>query len=295
VGRPSILYERIAVAASTAAVGTPGTMVKAQASFFSAPEAMEIDFVFVDTEQANSGDIVIRPYMRERELWVEDPVLPSNFNNLVRVSDSEEYGEWWLKDPFLAIKGQGIGIEVQNRIPNRGCALVVMLHGFGRESGSEYHLRFDCDMPLGTAAGVQQAFGGRGDYVAGSEDIWIVAMSWARKPGNAEHPDDLQAWDPRLIGLIVKPGNERRWNGPGGPGAGGSFVPLIVYSNVRGPQAACFYKPAVRVGSGKNFPDRKDRGIVMDQNDVFGVEIFPYTPNNGANVLVAVVGTTIAE
>lgn len=295
MGRPSILFERIPVPASTALAGNPGTAVRTNSAFFSAPEAMEIDYIFVDAEQANAGDFVIRPYLHQRDFWVEAPVLPSNFNNMVRVADNEEYGEFWLMDPFLAIHGQGIGITIQNRIPDRGCSLIVMLHGYGRESGREYHLPYDCDLPLGTAAGVQQDFGGEGDYIAGKEDVWITALTWARKVGNPTHPDDLQAWDPRLIGLIVKPGYGTRWNGPGGPGAGGSFVPLIVYSNIRGPQAACFYKPAVRVGSGKNYKDKRDRGIVLEQNDVFGCEIFPYTPNNPSNVLIAVVGTTLAE
>jgi hypothetical protein len=295
VGRPTILFQRVPVPASTQPTpGAPGAAVRTDSTFFSAPEAMEVDYIFVDTEQANSGDIVIRPYLHEREFWVETPVLPTTFNNLVRVADSEDYGEFWLAEPFLAQKGHGIGISIQNRIPDRGTSLIVMLHGYGRESGREYHLPFDCNMPLGTAAGVQRDFGGRGDYVAGREDIWITALTWARKNGNPEFPDDLQAWNPRLIGLVVKPGHGTRWSGPGGPGAGGSFVPLIVYSNIRGPQAACFYKPAVRVGSGASYKDKRDRGLVLEQNDVFGMEVFPYTPNNGANALIAVVGTTLA-
>ena len=297
MGRPSILFERVPVPASPAGTlaGDAGPRVQTQSAFFSAPEAMEVDYIFVDSEQDNSDDVVIRPYLHEREFWIEEPVLPTNFNNLVRISGLEEFGEFWLKDPFLAIKGQGIGITIQNRIPDRGCSLIVTLHGIGRESGREYHMDYDCDMPLGTAAGVQQDFGAEGDYVAGREDVWIMALTWARKPGNPTFENQLQAWDPRLIGLIVKPGYGTRWNGPGGPGAGGSFVPIIVYSNIRGPAAACFYKPPIRVGSGKNSRDKKDRGLVLEQNDVFGCELFPFTPNNPTNVLIAVVGTTIAE
>jgi len=277
------MFQRLAVPASPAAVpaGAPGLLQRTEPSFFSAPEAMKVDYMFVDSENGNSGDIVIRPFLHEREFWVEEPVLPSTYNNLARVSDSDDYGEWWLDEPFLAVRGHAIGIEIQNRFAGMATGLIVTMQGVGSESGREYSLRFDCNVPPGTVNGVQQAYGGRDSYVSGREDVWIRCITWARKPGNPDEEGVPFGFDPRLIGMQIKPSYGVKWSGPGGGGAGGSFIPLIVMSNIRGPRAACFYKPS--------------KDLVLEQNDVFGMEVFPYTPNNPTDALIALVGTTISE
>lgn len=281
--RPIILFQRIEVPASPQPIpaGRIGPAVRTDAAFFSMPEAMKLDYIFIDTEEDNPGDIVVRPYLRERELWVPDFVLPSTYNNYHgRGTDSPEYGEFRLKEPFLAVRGHAIAIEVENRIPDECTALQVVLQGYGRDSGDEYSLSFDCNLPVGTAAGIRQTFGGRNSYVSGKEDVWITALTWAAKPGNPDLVGTPFGFNPRLISLLVKPSYGTRWSGPGGGGAGGAFVPLSLHSNIRGPSIACMYKP--------------HEGMLLEQNDVFTLEIAPYTPANGTIVHVGMVGASKA-
>jgi hypothetical protein len=285
------LYQAIDIPQSTVAAGLPGVANLTDSTYFSASEAMKVDFIYADCEGANPDDIVIRPYLHEREFWVPRPVMPSNLNNYLRAVDSDEYGEWWLQEPFLAVRGHAIGIEIENRLNQLGCALKVTFLGKGRESRRPYHLEFDCNMPVGNYPnGVRQVFGGRNSYVSGHEDVWIEAVTWAKKIGNPDYVDP-QGWNPRLIGMKIKPGYGTAWSGPGGGGAGGAYIPLIVYSNIRGPRAACFYRPPTS-------PKEKDpmkQQLILEQNDVINVEIHPYTPNNDSIAQIAVVGTSIAE
>lgn len=287
LGRPVILFQRLVVPASTTPIGTPGATLETDPTLMAAPEAMQVDYIFCDAEAANAGDYVIRPKLHERELWTDRPVPPTNLNNLARISDSNDYGEHWLQEPFILRAGHSITVKIENRMPpvagvGRTAALRVVMQGMGMKSQREYSLDFDCNMPAGTAAGVRAAFGGREAYAGGREDILIKAVTWARKTGNDEFPDgpaQQAGWNPRLIGMSIEPSYGVKWSGPGGGGAS-SFVPLIVYSNIRGPRAAMFYKPAV--------------DLELEQGDVLTLEVSPCTPNNGAIALVALVGTAIA-
>lgn len=282
MSRPSILYQRLVVPASTVAAGLPGIQVPTDPTFLAAPEATEVDYVFIDEEHGLDRDYVVQPFLHEREFWTPEAVLPTTLHNLNgRVSDSNDYGEWKLPVPFLAVKGHGIGIEIENRIPDFGTALKVHFIGEGRDSKREYTLSFDCNLPAGAVgAPARVAFGGRNTYVSGKEDVWIHTVAWARKPGNPDFPGLPFAFNPRLIGMLVRPSFGTRWSGPGGGGTGGAFVPLIVMSNIRGPRAACFYKP--------------NRQLILEQGDTFNLQVSPYTPNNGSTVLIAVVGKTVA-
>jgi hypothetical protein len=96
--------------------------------------------------------------------------------------------------------------------------------------------------------------------------------------------------------MSIKPSYGVKWSGPGGGGAS-SFLPLIVYSNQRGPRVACLYRPNhQQVLTSDSILGKKGSvvGLVLEQGDVFSLEVSPYTPNNGAVALIALVGTTLA-
>ena len=284
MSRPSIYFQRLVVPPNPVGIAAPndGPITQSDPTFWSADEAIQVDYLFVDAEAANADDIGIRPSMRERQYWVPVPVPPSAYNNYARVTTpSVDYGEFVLAEPFLVPRGQGMGITMENRIvgpAGEGLHVDGLFVGEGRESGRDYSLRIRCALPPGaadpvTGVGPRQDYGGRDAQVSGSEDVWIKSVGWAALPGG-------QGFNPRRIGMLVTPGYGTEWSGPLGGGAGGILPPLLLYSNLRGPEAAMFYRP----------PEK----LILEQGDILRWELFSFTPNNGTVALLGLVGKTVA-
>ena len=283
MSRPSIYFQRLPVPANPLAIPAPnpGAIVNSDPTFWSVDEAIEVDYLFVDTELGNVADIGIRPSIEERRYWVPTPVAPSTYNNYARVETGAlDFGEYVLADPFLVPRGQGMGITMENRIPGPGGENInveVLFVGEGRESGRDYSLPLLCQLPNGFAAptgvGARQDFGGRDAQVSGDEDVWIKSVGWRALPGG-------QGFNPRRIGMLVTPGYGTEWSGPGGGGPNGILPPLLMYSNLRGPQAGMFYRP----------PEK----LILEQGDILKWEVFSFTPNNPSVAFLGMVGKTIA-
>lgn len=254
----------------------PGVIVKTDPTFLSAPEAMKVDFIFICETEGKEEYLLVKPFLHEREFWVDRLVMPSLYNNYVRGQSGENYGEHWLQDPFRVVRSHGVAIQLENLIVDYPISLQVMFQGYGVMSKREYSLSFDCDVPAGGAGGSYRDFGGRESIVSGREDVMITALAWAAKP------DPEAAFDSRRVGILVKPGHGTRWTGAGGGGVGGGqHIPLIALSNVRGPKVGCFYRP--------------HRGLILEQSDSVNFEIASHLTLRHLQALVGVVGTGITE
>lgn len=171
---------------------------------------------------------------------------------LFRRIDSYGEGQWWLKFPFKLQRSHSLGLFFQSYMDS-STKFEITFQACGVESKKIFFLR----QPVELGPGARQIFNGLEMDSMLQEPLEIKSMSYGRIDHN-------YAFDPRYVGLQIKPSMGSSWSE--------EPIPLIAYSNLYGDFVSAFHKPV--------------SDIVLEQNDFLTFECHNYSEEQRIIILV---------
>jgi len=181
--------------------------------------------------------------------------------------DSVDAGEWWLPKPFRLERQHGLTLNIENRQASP-TKFIVTFHAFGEFTRRPYVLEQEVDL----AAATTRPFSSIGLDVNSEEAIIIQSMTFCKHPDytNSDPIPLVYQFDSRRIDMQIAPSQGAIWSE--------YRVPLVAYSNIRGRQVSCFFKPL--------------RGLILEQNDFYYFTLYNHSAA-ARNCHVAVAGHTL--
>jgi len=183
--------------------------------------------------------------------------------------DSIDAGEFWLAKPFRLERQHGLTLNIENRqaAPTK---FIVSFHAFGEFTRRPYVMQQEIDLPATTT----RPFSSLGLDVNSEEAVIIESMTYCKHPEylNNDPVPLVYQFDSRLVDMQVVPSQGAQWS---------EFrVPLVAYSNIRGRQADCFFKPL--------------RGLILEQNDFYYFTFYNHSAV-ARTCQLAIVGHTLDD
>ncbi len=174
-----------------------------------------------------------------------------------RALQQYEAGEFWFAKPFELQRTHSISLKVRNRM-SVDSKFHVVFQAVGKKSNRIFILEQHIDIP----AGQDRVFSGLGLNVTDEEAILIKQMGYMALESHGN-------FDPRYIDILIEPSQGGKWMRDN--------VPLVTFTNVRGPYVNAIFEPL--------------KEMVLDFNDYLIFKFGNYDEND-RTVLVAIVGHT---
>jgi len=174
-----------------------------------------------------------------------------------RAIEQYEAGEFWFAKPFELQRTHSISLKIRNRM-SVDSKFHITFQAVGKKSNRIFILEQAIDIP----AGQNRVFSGLGLNVTDEEAILIKQMGFMVLESHG-------AFDPRYIDILIEPSQGGMWMRDN--------VPLITFTNVRGPYVNAIFEPL--------------KDMELDFNDYLIFEFNNYDAED-RTVLVAIVGHT---